>query len=114
MGRGSTTLSQAACKRPAKQSSKHLANIYLGYIYIYIYCASVLPQPKSSLCATTGGQVVQKLVMDSDSADSRLPLGTIPNCSMKEFWLPLTAFDVSARSKHGCRVVENVVCLGGA
>ena len=93
-------------------------NIWQTYtwdiFYIYIYCASVLPQPKSSLCATTGGQVVQKVVMDSDSADSRLPLGTIPNCSMKEFWLPLTAFDVSARSKHGCRVVENVVCLEGA
>lgn len=29
-------------------------------------------------------------------------LNLIPNSTMKEFWLPLHAFDVTAQSKSGC------------
>lgn len=38
-------------------------------------------------------------------------LTTIPNSSLQEFSLPLTAFDVTSESKSGCGVVAKQVVV---
>lgn len=49
-------------------------------------------------------QVLASLVENPLDGDSPPPttLNLIPQTSLREFWLPLSAFDVSARSKSGC------------
>eukprot|EP00435_Cladocopium_sp_Y103_P069260 s569_g33.t1 len=50
---------------------------------------------------TTLDQVLQALIGSPSPTEQRPTLNLIPNESLKEFWLPLVAFDVSARSKSG-------------
>lgn len=45
--------------------------------------------------------------MSPATSESKPTLSVIPNTSLKEFWLPLSSFDVSARSKTGCGAVQN-------
>ncbi|CAL1125989.1 unnamed protein product [Cladocopium goreaui] len=46
-------------------------------------------------------KVLESLVMSPATSESKPTLSVIPNTSLKEFWLPLSSFDVSARSKTG-------------
>lgn len=62
----------------------------------------VLGQCLNPLGFVASRQVLTAVVGSSPITEQRPTLNLIPNHTLKEFWLPLIAFDVSARSKSGC------------
>lgn len=49
------------------------------------------------------GQVINLLVLNRVPDDGKPTLSMVPQGDLMEFWLPLTAFDISSSAKNGCQ-----------
>ncbi len=74
-------------------------------------CIANIPNQPLSTFVTL--QVLEKVIIarfDPYGKD-KLTISLVPTETLKDFWLPITAFDISANAKNGCRGGKNTLYL---
>ena len=93
----------------------HINELYPGKekvieVWPRIKCFANIPNQPSPFAAL---QVLEKVIISrfDPHGKDKLSISLVPTETLKDFWLPITAFDVSVNAKNGCRGGKNTLCF---